>query len=63
MEKSVSQHFDKGEVVFSEGQKGNTFYIIKSGRVEISLEQNGRKMVLGTFFGDMVMASLGYHTQ
>ena len=58
MEKSVSQHFDKGEVVFSEGQKGNTFYIIKSGRVEISLEQNGRKMVLGTLgagscFGEM----------
>ena len=58
MENSIAQHFDKGEVVFSEGQKGNTFYIIKSGRVEISLEQNGRKMVLGTLgagscFGEM----------
>lgn len=58
MEKTVSQHFDKGEVVFSEGQKGNTLYIIKSGRVEISLEQSGRKMVLGTLgagscFGEM----------
>jgi CRP-like cAMP-binding protein len=58
MVNSVAQHFDKGEVVFSEGQKGNTFYIIKSGRVEITLEQNGRKVTLGTLgpgscFGEM----------
>jgi CRP/FNR family transcriptional regulator, cyclic AMP receptor protein len=58
MVNSVAQHFDKGEVIFSEGQKGNTFYIIKSGRVEITLEQNGRKVTLGTLgpgscFGEM----------
>lgn len=58
MVNNVAQHFEKGEVVFSEGQKGNTFYIIKSGRVEITLEQNGRKVTLGTLgpgscFGEM----------
>lgn len=58
MANNVAQHFEKGEVIFSEGQKGNTFYIIKSGRVEITLEQNGRKVTLGTLgpgscFGEM----------
>ncbi len=58
MVNNAAQHFEKGEVIFSEGQKGNTFYIIKSGRVEITLEQNGRKVTLGTLgpgscFGEM----------
>lgn len=52
--------FEKGEIVFSQGDMGDTMYIIQSGAVEISQSQNGSKAVLallerGGFFGEMAL--------
>ena len=52
--------FEKGEIVFSQGDMGDTMYIIQSGAVEISQSQNGIKVVLallerGGFFGEMAL--------
>jgi F420-non-reducing hydrogenase small subunit len=52
--------FAKGEIVFSQGDMGDTMYIIQSGAVEISQSRNGSKAVLallerGGFFGEMAL--------
>jgi CRP/FNR family transcriptional regulator, cyclic AMP receptor protein len=49
-----------GEVIFSEGSKGYSAYILKSGRVEISVTADGEKVVLTTLeersvFGEMAL--------
>lgn len=51
---------NKGEVIFSQGDQGDTMYIIQSGTVEISQDKNGKKVVLallekGDFFGEMAL--------
>jgi F420-non-reducing hydrogenase small subunit len=52
--------FEKGGIVFSQGDMGDTMFIIQSGAVEISQSQNGTKAVLallerGAFFGEMAL--------
>lgn len=47
-----------GEVIFRQGEDGSVAYIIERGRVEISIEQDGRKLVVaelgdGEIFGEM----------
>ena len=51
---------NKGEIIFSQGDQGDTMYIIQSGTVEISQDKNGKKVVLallekGDFFGEMAL--------
>ncbi len=53
----VLYHEDE-DVIFEEGSTGNQFYIIESGKVEISQCINGQKiaiavLVKGDFFGEM----------
>lgn len=50
----------KGAVVFQEGDFGPCAYLIERGRVEISIERNGEKVVLaergaGEIFGEMAI--------
>lgn len=50
--------FGKGETIFREGHSGQYAYIVKSGRVEISIMRDGLKVVLttvgpGKCFGEM----------
>ncbi len=52
--------FEKGTVIFKEGDEGETLYIIQSGAVEISQERERKKHVLalleqGDFFGEMAL--------
>jgi len=54
----ATQIFARGETICRQGEPGNTFYIIKSGEVEVST-QNGtgrlvvlRQMTAGEFFGE-----------
>jgi small-conductance mechanosensitive channel/CRP-like cAMP-binding protein len=54
----TTQMFARGEMICRQGESGNTFYIIKSGEVEVST-QNGtgrpvvlRQMTAGEFFGE-----------
>lgn len=49
----------KGDVIFSEGNVSDAFYIILDGRFEVTkLDENARKRLIGTlgpnqFFGEM----------
>ena len=51
--------FDKGYVVFQEGDKGDALYVILNGKVKISLfDENGREYILDVigkdgFFGEL----------
>lgn len=52
--------FQKGDVIFSEGELGNTMYVIQSGAVQIIRTIKGIKSVLailetGDFFGEMAL--------
>jgi len=52
--------YEKGAVVFHQGDEGDTMYIIQSGAVEISQLQGEQKTVLalleqGDFFGEMAL--------
>ena len=40
--------FDTDEFIFSEGDPGDCAYIIESGMVEVSLDKDGRKLVMAT---------------
>ena len=52
--------YEKSDVIFQQGDLGDTMYIIQSGAVEISQHQDGKKNVLallehGNFFGEMAL--------
>ncbi len=52
--------FKKGEVIFTEGSKGNTFYFIEKGSVEASCIIAGKKTVVdhlskGQIFGEYAL--------
>jgi CRP/FNR family transcriptional regulator, cyclic AMP receptor protein len=57
MEKSIG----KGQVIFSEGEDGDTMYAIVSGRVKVFIgDEDGREIILkilgaGDFFGEMAL--------
>jgi CRP-like cAMP-binding protein len=47
-----------GEIIFSEGEPGDEMYVVLSGQVEISVQQESKSIVLGQvdegdFFGEM----------
>ncbi len=54
------EKYGNGDVIFSEGAKGYSAYIVKSGRVEISVKGKGEKVVLAILeeksaFGEMAL--------
>jgi CRP/FNR family transcriptional regulator, dissimilatory nitrate respiration regulator len=64
---TVSRSYDKGQIVFSEGDEGIGFYVIISGRVKIfKLSPDGKEQILHIFeptetFGEVpVFAGHGY---
>jgi EAL domain-containing protein (putative c-di-GMP-specific phosphodiesterase class I) len=42
-----TQSFTKGSVIFKEGDSGDVGYIVESGKIEVSIMDRGRKIVLG----------------
>lgn len=53
---------DSGKIIFKEGDFGSHFYIIRSGRIKISKQLDGKELVLtllekGDFFGEMALVS------
>jgi CRP-like cAMP-binding protein len=57
-EEIFGKRYEKGEIIFREGDAGDTMYVIMSGEVEISRERKGERTVLarmkrGEFFGEM----------
>lgn len=55
----VVKHFSKGEMLFMEGDDGNSMYIIKSGKVKIlNISEDGKEKIFsilsdGEFLGEM----------
>lgn len=58
---TVPRHFDAGDVVFREGDRSNTCYVVRSGRARAVREHSGRRtLTLATFgpgdiFGELAM--------
>lgn len=58
---AVPRSYDRGEVIFREGDTGDTCYVIKSGSVSVMREhQDGRVIALaelrtGAMFGELAM--------
>ena len=61
--KLEEKHFDSGTTIFSQGAKGDSFYLIESGAVQVILESAaGRKEAVGVlgpqdWFGEMALLS------
>jgi len=58
--KMTGEEADAGEVVFSQGDPGDRFYLIHSGRVDVIVETNGKKETVATlgkgqYFGEMAL--------
>jgi CRP/FNR family transcriptional regulator, cyclic AMP receptor protein len=58
---SVPRHWDRGEVIFREGDVGDTCYLLRSGAIVLTREhQDGRMVALaelraGMLFGELAM--------
>ena len=47
---TVPRHFEAGDVVFREGDRSDTCYVVRSGRVRAVREHSGRRtLTLATF--------------
>jgi len=47
---AVSRHFTKGEMIFTEGDEGNGFFIVAAGKVKIfKLSSEGKEQILHLF--------------
>jgi CRP/FNR family cyclic AMP-dependent transcriptional regulator len=61
-------HFDKGDTIFNAGDAGDSIYIVRSGRVEVFIENyEGHKIILrdnekGDVFGDISLLDGGPRT-
>lgn len=56
--KSQSQQRRKGDIIFREGDAADCAYIIESGRVEISVEREGKPIVLGELVSGEILGEM-----
>jgi len=59
-ESILGKTYKDGEIIFCEGDEGNSMFVIQSGTVEVSKNHNGDEMVLrtmtkGEIFGEMAL--------
>ena len=57
-----NQHFEPGEIVFRQGDVGDSVYIIKDGECDVFCEEDGPEHILaslgrGDYFGEMALLS------
>lgn len=46
---SLRRNFSRGEVIFNPGEKGNYFFILKSGKVKIFKTSKGKEQIIKVF--------------
>ncbi len=56
----TQSHFEAGEIIFSQGDLGDAFYIILEGQAEIIIEEDGASRVVavlsaGEYFGELAL--------
>lgn len=61
---ALGKSFKPGEVIFQEGELGDSMFVIQEGEVEIFLKRNGQEVPLklfreGDFLGEMAMFNGG----
>ncbi len=59
-EKDITKEYIKGDVIIREGEMGKEMFIIRSGSVTVTKEQDGQTVILttlkrGDFFGEMAI--------
>lgn len=59
-EKDITKEYAKGDVIIQEGEMGKEMFIIQSGSVTVTKEQDGQIVILttlerGDFFGEMAI--------
>jgi NADH dehydrogenase len=62
-----NQHFEPGDIVFHQGDRGDSVYVIEEGECQALREQDGRQELLATlgrgeYFGEMALLSDGTRT-
>lgn len=62
MSEFLLKQYHKGDIIFKEGTIGNTAYILKEGRIDITTEALGKKVILASLkpvsiFGEMAVLS------
>ncbi len=60
----LGKPFQPGEIIFREGEPGDTMFVIQEGKVEVFLERKGQEVPLellreGDFLGDSIFNSIG----
>jgi len=58
----VAQHIEPGEIVFNQGDLGDSVYVIRNGECEVLRETNGKQTQIaqlgsGDYFGEMAVLS------
>jgi NADH dehydrogenase len=58
----AEQHFERGEVIFNQGDVGDKVYVIREGECEVLRERNGQPELLATlhageYFGEIAVLS------
>lgn len=53
------RYYQEGDIIFFEGDQGNTAYVMQSGEVEIYTFVNGVEKVLGKFTKDDIFGEMG----
>lgn len=61
---ALGKIFQPGEIIFQEGEPGDSMFVIQEGRVEIFLERDGHEVPLkllreGDFIGEMTLFNGG----
>jgi NADH dehydrogenase len=57
-----NQHFEPGDVIFRQGDLGDSVYVVEEGECEVLCQRNGAQELLatlasGTYFGEMALLS------
>ena len=57
-EQAEIKKYNKDDIIFSEGDEGNSFYVVEKGRISIFIDDSGSKKILnshseGGYFGEM----------
>jgi NADH dehydrogenase len=57
-----NQHFEPGDIIFRQGDLGDSVYVIEEGECEVFREQKGNQEILATlgrgeYFGEMALLS------